>query len=42
MRDLPASMLKRLKPDEAKEAVKLLRNEADVPKSKKRVLIKQV
>jgi hypothetical protein len=42
MRDLPSSMLKRLRPDEAREAVKMLRNEVNVPKSKKRVLIKQV
>ena len=42
MRDLASSTLEMLKPNEAKEAVKMLRNEADVPRSKKRALIKQV
>ncbi|XP_028399917.1 putative stereocilin-like protein [Dendronephthya gigantea] len=42
LRDLPSSMLKMLKPDEAEEAVKILRKEGDVPKSKKRILIKQL
>jgi hypothetical protein len=42
MRDLPSATLEMLNPDEAREAVKMLRNEADVPKFKKRVLIKQV
>ena len=42
MRDLSSSTLEMLKPNEAKEAVKMLRNEANVPRSTKRALIKQV
>ena len=42
VKDLPDAMLKELKPDEAREAVKMLRKRRDVPLSKRRLLIKQV
>ena len=42
MKNLPVTMLKNLKPDEAREAVKMLRTSTDVPTSKRRAIIKQV